>query len=459
MTERARDVLCGVFGATTGFSLHRFVGGKTQQIIKAEIPFGKGPDGLKYWPTGWLQHILHAAAAYGGRESLLALATWGADSALLTRTGHIFTSHIIHPAQHYGSVPKSWLGQATAHVSALDIYRRTGGANVAWFQPYAQLLCEKQHRPQLLAWPAKVAVIPMADLMTCILTGAKGHDQTTLQSYGMLEKGWRGLYGQLFPQMGKAALAGRIAPWPVFDQRTILPGPGGIRVIPATHDSVPARMVGFSQCPFVLWTGNWVGTAFNLADSPGVQPSAESLAADIAFEGVGPARAAITNIAMLGTYWKALLEWAQGPQKTDYQQGAASALEALDKGLEVDLAEILPAQSEQIDQIAVRLGSVCAVSDWPVKLATFIKSAAKACDQKLQATAKVLGLDKPTEVAIIGGWAENAAFVAALCSLGYAVHIPPLAAEATHAGLAAQALVRGNEAPDFGEALKMLQAA
>ncbi len=196
-----------------------------------------------------------------------------------------------------------------------------------------------------------------------------------------------------------------------------------------------------------------MGTATSLEGQPRVQPTGETFKAGVAFEGVGDSRTAITNIAMLGKVWKQLFKAYLGQEAT-YEQAAKEALICLKDNMErFDLSKL----PEDSAEVVAFMDEVCGKgASNSFKLACFINSCAAACDQKLKATAEVLHLSRPTVVAIIGGWAENVAFRRALEMLGYKVQIPPLATLATHAGLAADALVRVGYAPSFAQALAMM---
>lgn len=439
-------VICGV---TSGLTAGCFQGGKYQSLLKANLPFAENENGIKYWPMDWLNAVLQTVSSgYAISGDIVACATWGADYAPIA-TDRIGRSLRVLPAQFYGSVPREFLDQATKVIDPLEIYLGTGGANVKWFQMLSQLFCDLQHRGDLLRSDQVIGFVPMADIITSLLSGKQGHDKTMLQSYGLLGPGSREIYARLFGE----EFAKKIAPWEMFAEDGLLEGPGGIRICPTTHDSVPSRDIGFMLCDDNDWTGTWVGGAKKRKAYPNVQPSAASFTADIAFEGIGDSAAAITNIDMFGSLWEALKKKAGWP---DYATAAAKALPLLEA---MEVRETLSRNPAPKGEGILPYLETAFGSDWALQAAGLITIAAEACKKSFDDTAALFGTPPPTKVAFTGGWVNNPAFLAKMQMLGIELVIPPLAAEATHAGVAAKALIRAGEAANLQEALELLRAA
>ncbi|MFA5022072.1 MAG: hypothetical protein WC508_03270 [Patescibacteria group bacterium] len=440
-------VIVVIFGASSGLTVGYFAGGKFCVLVKAKIPFRQDANGIKYWPLAWLKKQLAAVMEYAQPGDIVAPATWGADYAAFADDSAVFGGMNLGWAKFYASVPEHYLKQVTDIIPAEELYLRTGGANVDWFQMYSQLKCDLGLQANVLLAKTTTGLIPMADVITYLLTGQKGHDQTMLKSYGLTEPGWRKIYLQLFG----SEIANKIAPWPVFPENQLLTRPNGVRVCPTTHDSVPSRRVGFTLCPWDLWTGTWGGDALDLTAFPNVTPSKKSFGANVAFEGIGNSAAAITNFGMFGTIWDAIKTEGGWPS---YDAIAQSALEFLGAS---EISMIMGNNpTPNLTRMMEHLEKTFSAGNWPLKAAYFITVVAQICKNGLEGTAKLFDLPKPVSVAVTGGWTENEAFLAQLENLGIAPLIPPLATEATHAGVAAQALVMADEANTFAEALELL---
>lgn len=440
-----RKVITLVFGVSSGLTMMQFGENGPKELSKAKIPWVAGAGDAIYWPMEWLGNYLNKAKSYDAQEEdVVAGAMWGAD--LVFCSGREEKKGCF-PAQHYRSVPEKYLAKVTEKINPVLLYLGTGGANVAFFQPYSQIMAETERRPDILQ--AAQEIVPLADMMTFMLVGSDDfrpkHDQVMLQSQGLLNLKAKSAYDKIFG----GNLAIKLAPWLLFESKEVIVDKLGRRIVPVTHDSVSARRVGFTKCPWVIWTGSWIGTATSLADMPNVQPTFATYEAGIAFEGVGNSRAAITNIAMLGSVYEILKD--SPPKKWSYEMAAATAKDFLHKVKTFSLKE-MPQDVAEAAQWVLEQND----NSHKYALAAVVITAAQACYDKIAATAQVLGMPFPKEVAIIGGWAENEAFIAALKAKGFKVRIPPLAACATHAGLAADALVRVGDAKNFREALNMV---
>ncbi|MFA6215578.1 MAG: hypothetical protein WC768_03355 [Patescibacteria group bacterium] len=435
----SRNVVAAGFGATSDFTVRVYSPTGNQKVVEAKVPWQTGKGGAIYWPLDWLQDMMKAVRSYAGRGDLIAGAMPGADLVFLK-------SGFPLKARHYPSTPEGVLAEITAKIPALELYMATGGANVDFYQPYCQLAAMFASRSTM--WNTDT-IVPLADWLTGVLhnwrVGLRA-DQVMWQSQGLATLTSEALYRKLF---GKD-LAAKLFRSDFFRRcEVVRDRASGAIIVPVTHDSVPARMVGFSQCPWVIWSGTWLGIAFCLLKHLGIKPTAQTFAAGIAFEGIGSSRAAITNIAQLGRAYK----WMIGFANWDYATAALQANTVIDCTRPYDLTGMPTDEAEA----KTWLRELYNKRSPQAAIAGLLKSAALACHQKLEATAGVLRLAAPTEISVIGGWAQNSAFINALRKLGYKVHIPPFAAEATHAGLAADALVRVGDAKTFNEALAMLR--
>jgi sugar (pentulose or hexulose) kinase len=216
--------------------------------------------------------------------------------------------------------------------------------------------------------------------------------------------------------------------------------------MPVTHDSVPARMAGYSACPWVIWTGTWIGTACQVQN---IQPTAELLQAGIAFEGAGESLSAITNVGMLGRTYKALVQKAG----IGFEEASLLAMDRINRRefAPCDVAKLPVDEDDAIAALQDLYGS-----NNEDLTACLIEITARACYDKVSATAKLLSLPQPDEVAVIGGWARNRAFIAALKRFFADVRIPAQASAATAVGMAAHALVGAGDAASVKEALSLL---
>jgi sugar (pentulose or hexulose) kinase len=425
-----RRVIVGVFGATTGLTVTVFGPEGAREIASEDIPWtGNAKDGID-WPTGWLVESLDRLADSAQKGDVIALAMPGAD-VMIVSSDDADRGVPSNPIQHYrGVMDGGFIEQATESLPAETIYQRTHGANVAAFQPYAQLLAYRARHPGVLESAAEI--VPLNDWMTLRLTGQRGHDPVMLQDQGLTLEGRQ--------------VCEQIAPWRVYGDSEALSTDASHYVMPVTHDSVPARMAGYSACPWVIWTGTWIGTACQVSH---IQPTAELLQAGIAFEGSGESLSAITNVGMLGRTYKALVQKAG----IGFDAASAKAMEQLGK-IEVapcDVAKLPVDEDHAIAELQRLYGS----NDEEL-IACVIHLTARACHEKVVATAKLLNLPQPREVAVIGGWARNSAFIAALQQFFAEVKIPAQAPAATAVGMAAHALVGVGDAANVREALALL---
>lgn len=443
--QLTNQVLAIVFGASEGASGILFRPDGAEKVFHMKIPWIMIDGKATYWPVDWLKEILAMTKRYVKPGDIIAPAMWGAD---------IYTDHSM--LRHYASVSDEHLEKALAlgQNSQLEMYLATGGANVAAYQPLGQIMAMMADRA---IWLASESIDLVANLMTYMLTGIPVFDAIMAQSQGLLKPKAYQFYQNIFPgHEGKIGLKRfpYSRSWP-SDKNTILHH-DGIYFTPTSHDSVFSRMVGFSTgCEWVIWTGSWLGTATKVSNE--VQPSAQTFEAGVAFEGLGESRAAITNIAKLGTLYKRLVEAAG----MNYQSMSDHACEMAIHGklydghfLEKKYGQLLKNEDEAFSWI-LKNGTPKYACGQIISLAAYY------CRLKIEATAKVLGVLVPTTVALTGGWAANKAFHTMLKREHFEVVIPREAQYATHAGIAADALRRymlqtTDQPCTFAEALAVL---
>lgn len=429
-----RRVIVGVFGATTGLTVAEFTPDGARVTDQKEIPWiGDAQSGI-YWPREWLEDELARLRESARSGEVIALAMPGADLYLHASGGDPL------PIQHYrGVMDGGFIEAALEKIPRNEIYRRTNGANVAAFQPYAHLLALQARHPGALERAEEI--VPLSDWMTLQLTGEKGHEPIMLQDQGLAHEG-----RQVCEEIaGRAGLARKIAPWRVFGEGEVLRTDSGAYVVPVTHDSVPARSAGYSAAPWVIWTGTWIGTACRVEE---IRASALACEAGFAFEGAGQSLSAITNVGMLGRTYKTLV----GTGGMSFEEASRRIRHRLEAGTvpTFDVTALPADEDAALRRLSDGLGS-----DPDLLLASYVASTAATCRDRIDATATVLEMEPPLEVAVIGGWARNEAFRAALETF-YTVRIPAQAPDATAVGLAADALVRVGDAATIGEALEML---
>ncbi|MFA4880862.1 MAG: hypothetical protein WC650_04550 [Candidatus Doudnabacteria bacterium] len=347
-------------------------------------------------------------------------------------------------------MPEDVRSVLSASILPIDIYKKAG-VHIATFQPWAQITYMQQMGWNLDRKEIKT-IIPLADLITLWLTGGEiqMHAPSMHKSQGL---GAREILEILFPEF-----AYKIAPWRVIPLGQYYDG-----IFPIDHDSIFSRLIGFMLCPWVLWTGSWVGVA-RFMQGLSAKPSKITFDAGIAFEGAGWTEAAITNTGMYGVIYKELLRRA-GLKYSEVQNVALQRIwEEYSRVLNL---KKLPSKAEEAADWLVKKCAGGLKLDLEkeedkkfslnVAIFSFIKSVAKACADDLKNVAYALGLDMPTKVAITGGWAENEFFKLALGELGIEVVVPYFARNATHAGQAAFGLSEGKGFKGFYEAATMVE--
>jgi hypothetical protein len=455
MKKQQCKVVVFVFGATTGLTVQVFKDGDSEQVMQANIPWLENGDDSIFWPMEWLRKMLNAIKEWAGPGDVLVGAMPGADLVFIGDD-----NNPIGPARHYRCVDPNFWRDGLGDVQPLDLYLATGGAAVEFWQPFSQILFERVHRPEL--WHQSVnQIVSLADWMTyqMIYLYEVGtifsYDATMAQSQGLFNEGvprqdTREVYSRVLgEQICEALFSGVDDPLATDGQlvRAVSVSQGRT-LFPVSHDSPYSRDVGFSCCPFVLWTGSWLGMAIRTD----VKPSRKSFEAGFAFEGVGDSRAAVTNTGMYGPVWKALKDRGS---YVSYEAAVSQVMPLFDDEVPTLSLDEMPDDPKEA-ALWVLSHSLTAGPEMAMAMAMFVKAVATKCVTDIRQAAKLLQMDEPTEVAITGGWAENKAFIKAIKQCGLKVLIPPLAANATHAGLAAKALVIMGDVKTLPEALGVL---
>jgi len=309
------------------------------------------------------------------------------------------------------------------------------GAAKAPYQPAGLLKAMAIDAAEELAQAS--AIVSMASYLTYLLTGQKGSDSGMDQSMGMRPNGVARLTRDF--ELREHLLS----PWPRFDRHTILRvGSPAVYVRPGTHDSTDARLLAWG-CGFrqVNWTGSWNGEAWNV-DGTEIRPSDVTCRLGLSFEG-DPA-AMQKNTAMFGPTMKHLVN---GVMNIDFGQAASLVLAHGEVPL-LDPAEVAAFPTggpAGVDYIKAKLREKEGADANETALACLVRSAARAA---LAGFAKLAeGAQEPfDEFAVVGGWANNAAYIAELRKGGAKVAVPPHAGDATDMGAIAETLRRVSRA-------------
>lgn len=438
-----------VLGMSDGGTIYRFAPDGVGQLAKTDIKWVYDSHG-RYWSKPWLLSFCNLAVSYKDIDGCFVSGMPGADLVVLSSTPEPWNTRIPEnraPLLNYTSVSKQALKETLDIILPLDIYRQTG-VHVATFQPWSQI------RYMLdMGWNFEddrtERIVPLSDLISSYLTngGAMMGGPSMYKSQGLLGLSAHGILKRLFPNFYQ-----KIAYWPPWKLGDSFGG-----VFPCDHDSVFSRLIGFMHCPWVLWTGSWLGVA-KFMNGLSVAPSQKTYHAGIAFEGAGWTEAAITNTGMFGAVYKELLRRAGLKYSEVYEQ----TREIWEEALQLNLRALPKKEGEAVDWIIKECAKEAGADKddrYTLYLAivSFIKSVASACADDLKNVAFALGLDMPTRVAITGGWAENELFKLALNELGIEAIVLYFAQNATHAGLAAFGLSEGKGFPEFCEATTMIK--
>jgi sugar (pentulose or hexulose) kinase len=210
----------------------------------------------------------------------------------------------------------------------------------------------------------------------------------------------------------------------------------GVLCVPGSHDSVYARIVGFSTAPFVVWTGTWLGVAANI-EGTGVVPCEDTMKAGLSFEGLDP-QAVQKNTGMFGPVFEELRKrTGLSYGECDEAVLAESNLPRLQPSL---LTNSLP--GDAADHVLQTLRENGQEGSDRRAVAAVVQCAARTIAEDLNKVAKAV--KRPLErIAVVGGWAKSRAFCELLGRFSEAsVAIPPHAARATEVGYMAHMLYR-----------------
>lgn len=282
-------------------------------------------------------------------------------------------------------------------------------------------------------WEQCEAVVPVWDYLFSLGSGVQGHDEAQLQSWALSGNGPRSVENFF----GAPLRHGMLCPWQTFGLDTVVNGPNDVRFIPFTHDTPMANTVGFATgAHYCVATGSWTMAAANI-DGTSVALNETTCQLGLQFEGLRP-RTVLKNIAMAGPTYKTMVQRAG----MTYPQAAEAAL-----SVKEPLPPIAPSAfqsrtaAEGVEYVLSRLELPAGQSAWPKALAVVNRSLAKGVADNLRQQEKVSG--RPcNKVAVVGGFSENAAFLAALTQEGFVLVFPPQAAQATDIGVAAEAYRR-----------------
>ena len=453
-----RGVVVVIFGATEGGRVNVLRFSEQEGCVKLmseiQIPWLVHGNG-EYWPLNWLGDLLGKVCDSAQNGDIICGATWGADVRLrLYKEITIGNETVIDLARFYGSVPKKVLGNYSPAQEEY-IYLGCGGANVAFYQPYAHII--SAINDGVVKTTADICnLTPMVDVMTDMIRGLDTedllYDQTMLQSMGLMVDSAQNVYADLFS--------------PGFAQRIFKSGQlartgGGVEIVrqgkkfflmPFTHDSVPARLA--SQCSQVMWGGTWFGTAVRIRNG-NLIPTVELYRAGIAIEGIGGEAFAIGNMGEYGKDWKRLVHRYFRDQYAEMADYAKTGL-LTDRELEpYPIARLGKDNSaeELVSAYQEMSGDVLKVAHVG---AAIVKAIAIRCWEQILTTCQLLGQPMDNRLVITGGPVENVALQLALEQQGFVLSQSKVPGKETHYGTAARAMVSAGWCQDFDEALGVL---
>jgi sugar (pentulose or hexulose) kinase len=438
MIAKVERVLVLVFGATTGVTLHEFIVGRGFRLLwNKEIPW-KMEGSVYVWPMNWLQDILNEVRRMATPGTIIASAMWGADVV------HMSDDEIIGKVFHYRSVPSTFAEQLIkdSGISKHEWSRLMGNVHPEFYQ----MVFMSRFWHQNTLYNKSSRVIPLADWITWKLSGQKGHDRVMLHNQGVGVPTAKLINSYLQPARLMFSPV-----WPEFISDQLLETENGVYVVPCTHDSALARTVlASTDLKWGLWTGSWYGVC-KIVDAND-KASESTFNAGLVFEAMpNNAMSAISNIGMHGPLYKALKN-VNG--EISYERATELAFTKLDQAHERGLYfsdQILSETPEEFAKSALEyLGG-----DLSLALAAMLNTIASRCMSGLFNAASALGLHTPREVAIVGGFAENAAILKALSKYNVNAVVPPFAELATQAGAAAHALCLAGVASNTKDALGM----
>ncbi|MCX6720355.1 MAG: hypothetical protein NTW11_00930 [Candidatus Staskawiczbacteria bacterium] len=443
MSVQVVRVLVLVFGASGGplgkggVALYEFVVGNGYRLIwNKDVPWEKNGWAKYVWPMDWLKNLLAEVKAMATPGTVIAPAMWGADVV------HLWAGRIIGPVAHYRSVPDDFAKRLIQEsgIPAHEWSRLMGHVHPEFYQ----MIFSSHFWRNSTCNRYPLAVVPLADWITLQLSGQQGHDQAMLH-----DQGAKAPTSKLVNLYFDCGHHGQFAPiWPLFGHDQLLEIGNGAYVVPCTHDSPLAR----DFATWGLWTGSWYGVFRKVTAGDGIVPGEKTFNAGLVFEAMpNNGLSAISNIGRHGPLYKALMN-ANG--EISYERAARLALTSISEIVETRLVfddEMLKLEPELFAKSALGMAKGLETQ----ALAGMVNTIATKCKDGLTKAATALGVPMPSEVAIVGGFAENIAILKALKMHGITAVVPPFAGLATQAGAAAEALRRAGMASTTAEALAM----
>jgi len=266
-------------------------------------------------------------------------------------------------------------------------------------------------------------------------SGVPMHDKAQLQSWGLSGDGPRIVEEFL----GEPLRSGMICPWDVLDTDSIVKGNDNVSYVGSTHDTPMANTIGFSTgARYCATTGSWIMASANISDKR-LEPSDATCALGFQFEGLSPP-AAIINTTMIGPAWRQLVrvkaEW-------EWTQGAQKALSVTDDLPIIDPNVFQNMSAEAgVQYVLSKLSLPDTKTSYPKAAATMIRCAVKGVGLNFRKQMSFLG-GSADKFAVVGGFSGNEAFCTGLeKEMSGEVVIPPMAQDATEAGVALDAYRR-----------------
>lgn len=365
---RFKSATTMVLEMSDGGTIYRFAPDGVEQLVKAGIEWVYNSHG-RCWSKFWLSSFCNLAVTYRDTVGCLVAGAPGADLAVLSSEPELWNPRILKtgaPLLNYTSVSKQALREVLDIISPLDIYLQTG-VHVADFQPWAQIRYMLDSGWNFESDHIK-RIVPLSDLISSYLTngGAMMGGPSMYKSQGLLA---HGILERLFPNFHR-----KIAYWPPWKLGDSFGG-----VFPCDHDSIFSRLIGFMHCPWVLWTGSWIGVA-RFMNGLSVLPNQKTYHAGIAFEGASWTEAAISNTGMFGVVYKELLKRAGLKYTEVYDQ----TREIWDEALQFKLDTLPKETSDAADWVIKKCAKGTDTNRSVIAIISFIKSVAKALADDLK---------------------------------------------------------------------------
>jgi sugar (pentulose or hexulose) kinase len=313
-------------------------------------------------------------------------------------------------------------------------HRTFRGAVKAEHQHVGVLSIMAQYLPRE-AWEKCAAIVPVWDWIMYQASGVAVHDKAQLQSWGLSGDGPRVV--ETF--LGEPLRPGMICPWSTLDTDDIVKGKDGVSYIGSTHDTPMANTIGFSTgARYCAATGSWIMASVNISDKH-LEPSDKTCDLGFQFEGLSPP-AAITNTTMIGPAWRQLV---RVKAKWEWDQGAKKALSVTEELPNIDPGAFQNMSAEEgVQHVLRKLDLPDEKSSYPKAAAAMIKCAVAGVSANFRKQAEFLG-ESADKFAVVGGFSGNEAFCSGLEEeMDGEVVIPPMAPDATEAGVALDAYRR-----------------